>query len=788
MISMRKPTIVGRPMVRVEGLLKATGQARYLDDLTFGVEPLYARLVLSQRAHAGVTLDTSQAEAIPGVVKVLTGRDLTGVIGRYLYDRSVLPLDRARYAGQPLAVVAATTPETAERAARSVQVSYVDLPGVFGLAEALEPQAPLLHPALDHYQRHFTIVPQPGSNIAHESHSHRGDVNAGWSEAAVVVEDVYEAAPMHHMAMEPHGAVALMEADGRITLWASTQAPYLQHQMICQALGLAPERLRVLTAYVGGSFGGKAFVSIEVLAVALAMTTPERPVKLVLPRAEDFSSTFTRPGLIAHLKMGATREGDLTALEAHYDWDAGASADAIIEMIGNTVYTGTGPYRIPHVSIRARAIYTNRAPAAPMRGNGMAELQWALEQHIDRVAHALEIDALAFRLRNCLKGGDALFDGRKMHATGLDICLRRVAKAVHWPGAPGKPSARHKRRGLGVAIGWNPVLDIEQEARSQARAVVRLDADAERGPILLDFNGVDIGQGLHTVAVQLAASTLGAPLAWVRAQPSAESLHPGFEQAPRSQLTWSTGNAVMRAAGALRADILGWVANAWQEAPGNLDIVEGQILSYATHRRLSLLDYIREARNDSAADPKRRILSAEGVFQPDLTAAGGATVHPGAPPILQIGIGAQAVEVEVDLDTGEVQVLRLVAAFDAGHAINPDIVEAQIRGGAIQGLSAALFEQFVFDADHPLHQTLADYRIATIQDVPASMEALTVEVPQEDGPFGARGVGEHTAIAAAPALANAVYRATGARMRRLPISSESIWLALHSVANSNDAG
>ncbi len=768
MINLRKPTIVGKSMVRVEGQLKTTGQARYLDDLRFDVEPLVARLVLGRRPHADFSLDVGDAAAMPGVAAVLTGRDLPGMLGRRLFDRPLLALNRVLYSGQPIAAVAAETPEIAAAAAGAVRIDYVERPAVFDLAQALDPAAPRLHDGL-------------ASNIAFESQASRGDLEAGWRRAEVIIEGVYAVAPTHHMAMEPHGAVAVAAADGTVTLWAAAQNPSLHQQMICQALGLATERLRVLTSYVGGSFGGKSFASIEALAVALALALPGRPVKLALTRAEDLNSTFTRPGLSARLKLGATADGALTALAAMYEWDAGASADALVEMIETVVHTGAGPYRIPHVTIGARAVYSNRTPSAPMRGNGMVEVQWAVEQHIDRLAQAIGADAVEFRLQNCLIGGDRLFDLGKMHATGLDVCLRRVAKAVHWSKAPVRTGPAHKRRGVGVAIGWNPVLEVAGDTPASARASIVLET-APAGPVSLAVSGVDIGQGLHTVAVQLAASALGVPLNWVQVRPSAASMHGGIEQMPRNQLTWSAGNAIVRAAGALRLGILAWAARAWSESPGSLDIVEGEIISHASGRRLSLLDYIHAAGAEAAVEPDPRPLSAEGLFQPDPPTDKGFPVT-----VAQIGVGAQAAEVEVDMETGEVQVLRLVSAFDAGHAINPDIVEAQIRGGALQGLSAALFETMVPAAGAPPLRSLADYHIATIREAPASLEAITVEVPEDTGPFGARGVGEHTAIAAAPAIANAIYRATGARVNRLPISGESIWIALHSQANAPEA-
>ncbi len=772
MIPPRKPHIVGRPFARVEGQAKLAGAAHYLDDVDFGADLLYARIVSSTRPHALLrAVDVSPALALAGVHIALTGQDIRGQLGLHLQDRPVLAQDRVRFVGEPVAVVAAESPELAEQAARLVAVTYEDLPGVFTVETALAADAPVLHPDLASSIRAPFIQPQPNTNLAHRCQMQRGDLEREWREAHVVIEQRYYAPPVHHVALEPHGAVAQMETDGRVTLWASTQAPFVQREMIAQALGLNSDRLRVVTPYVGGGFGGKAFVSIEALAVALALQAGGRPVKLVLNREEEFTSTFVRPGLTAHIKMGANRQGHITALEATYQWDAGAAADAIIELAWGAAYAGAGPYDVPNAQIESCVVYTNHVPAAPMRGNGMAEIHWAVEQHIDRLAEALDMDAVTFRLLNCLKGGDVLLDGQIMHATGLDQCIRQAAAAIRWSKAPAKPTSKHRRRGKGLAAMWNPVFWGNQ---TEATAVVRLDED---GPVVIEMGGVDVGQGFYTVAAQLVASALGVPLEWVRVSAVDTDHSPEQWQAMTSQLTWSSGNAALRAAQTLRANILMLAVEAWGEPIGSLDIAEGVVFSYASDRTLALTDLVTHGIDLPSGKHISGHLRATGSFQPKSPAHARTSEHP-LLPVMHFSTGAQAVEVEVDIETGEVEIIHIASAFDVGRAINPDIVEAQIKGGSIQGMSTALFEQVLFEDGQPRNAGFLDYRIATAMDLPQSVEAAIVEVPQDDGPFGARGVGEHSIIASAPAIGIAIHRAVGVRLTDLPITSERVWEGL----------
>ncbi|MCO6452972.1 MAG: xanthine dehydrogenase family protein molybdopterin-binding subunit [Caldilineales bacterium] len=778
MTTPRKPHIVGRPFPNVAAESKLTGSARFVDDLVFEQEMLHARLVRSNRAHALIKgIDVSRAMALSAVKAVLVGDDVPVCLGFDVEDRPVLAVDRVRYLGEPVAVVVAETPEAAAVAAGMVYVQYEDLPALLDIEQSCRDDANLIHPTLADYPHAAHVHPRPATNIGHHVSLAHGNLDAGWAASDVIVEHTYRVAPIHHVPLEPHGAVAMMDAGGRITLWASTQAPFVQRQTIAQALGLEPDRLRVITPAVGGGFGGKGLVSIEALAVALAMRLPETPVKLVLTRDEDFSSTFRRPGLSATLRAGASRDGVLQAFSASYEWDCGASIDAAIDAAWTAIYAGTGPYRIANVQIDSYCVYTNYVAAGPMRGNGMPEVHWAVEQHIDRLAEALAMDAVAFRLRNALKGGDVIIDNQIMHATGLEKCIRSAARAVRWP-SPGKSSGKHRRRGKGVAAMWSPAFSGR---RPGSQAVVRLERPGE---VAVYIGGVEVGQGLHTVVGQLVAAELSVPLEWVQISHVDTDESPFQWQSGASHLTWSIGNAVIHAAHAVRTALLQAVAEAWSEPIGNLDVVEGVIISYASDRSLPLPQLLESGL--VTGDGERAEIPIEGIGQFVPESLSGDSANWPMLPIMHFSTAAQAVEVEVDVETGMIDILHLASAFDVGRAINPDIVASQIKGGAVQGLSITLLESLRQENGRFGNASLRDYRLANSLDVPQKLEAIIIEVPQDDGPFGARGVGEHALVGVSAAVANALYNAVGIRISSLPITSESVWEALQKQIDSDE--
>lgn len=766
--------LVGKSVPRVDAFDKVTGAAQFTDDLQFGPGLLYGRVVRSPYPHALIRrVDVSKALEIPGVKAVVTGEDTPGFIGLYLKDRHIFCTDRARYVGDPVAGVIATSEEIAEEAARQVEVEYEELPAVFDPLEAVKPDAPLLHPDLGSYEVVPFILPKPGTNISNHFKVRKGDVDAAWPHCDTIVEETYRVPQIQHVPIEPHVAIARWDRSGEVTLWSSTQSPFAQRDLIAQTLGISQGDMRVIGNYIGGGFGSKAGVSMEAVAVAMAKKVPGRPVKVRLTREEEFFCAFVRQGLIAKVKIGGTKDGKILALQVEYYWDAGAYTEYGVNITRAAGYSSTGPYRIPNVRTDSYCVYTNHPVGGPMRGFGMPEIHWSIEQSVDRLADALGIDPVRFRLENCVKGGDTIVTGMVMHPVGLSRCIEKVAQAIDW-GRKAPPSAPHKRRGKGIAICWKaPAMP----PNPGSEAWVRFNED---GTISVGVGGQELGQGAFTVAAQIAAEALGVPYEWVRIARPVDTKYSPYEwQTVASRITWSMGNAVKAAAEDARRQILEIVAEYWEEDPENLDIRNGEVISYKSERALSLQKMV--VYGLPLPDDKGWIggpIIGRGKFMPTYVTSLDAETGQGERAVVHYTTGAQAVEVEVDTETGEVEILRLAATYDVGKAVNPEQVHAQLEGGVVQGASSALFEELRLENGRPLNASFVDYRIMTAVDAPRQIIGGYVEVPQDDGPWGARGIGEHPMIPTAPAIANALYDALGIRFNELPLTAEKIFLAL----------
>lgn len=765
---------VGKSVPRVDAFDKVTGAARFTDDLQFGPGLLYGRLVRSPHPHALIKkVDARKALEMPGVKGVVTGEDTPGFIGLYLKDRHTFCTDRVRYVGDPVAGVIAAQEEIAEEAARLVEVDYEELPAVLDPLEALKPDAPLLHPALGSYEVVPFIFPQPGTNISNVFRVRKGDVDAAWSQCDAIVEETYRVPHIQHVPIEPHVAVARWDPSGEVTLWSSTQSPFAQRDLIAQTLGISQGDMRVIGNYIGGGFGSKAGVSMEAIAVAMARKVPGRPVKVRMTREEEFFCCFVRQGLVAKVKIGGTREGKVLALQVAYYWDAGAYTEYGVNITRAAGYSSTGPYNIPNVKTDSYCLYTNHPVGGPMRGFGMPEIHWSIEQSVDRLAEALGLDPVAFRLQNCVKGGDTIVTGMVMHPVGLSQCIEKVAKAVEW-GQAEPPSAPHKRRGKGVAACWKaPAMP----PNPGSEAWVRFNED---GTVSVGLGGQELGQGAFTVAAQMAAQALGVPYEWVRISRPVDTKYSPYEwQTVASRITWSMGNAIKTAAEDARQQILEIVAQYWDENLDQLDIREGEVVSYKSERSLPLKNLV--VYGLPLPDDQGWIggpIIGRGKFMPTYVTSLDPETGQGERAVVHYTTGAQAVEVEVDTETGQVEILRLAAAYDVGKAINPDQVHAQLEGGVVQGASSALFEELKLEDGQPLNPRFVDYRIMTTADAPRKIITDYVEVPQDDGPWGARGVGEHPMIATAPAIANAIYDALHIRFNDMPLTAERVFLAL----------
>jgi CO/xanthine dehydrogenase Mo-binding subunit len=768
------PSPVGESKPRIDAREKVTGAALYADDIQFGNKLLHARVKRSPHPHALIRkIDVAKARALPGVKAVVTGEDFPGYIGLYLKDRHIFCRDRVRYVGDPVAGVAAISPEIAEQALGLIEVEYDVLEPVLDPEFGAGPKAPVLHPELGQYVVASFILPKPGTNISNHFKIRKGDVKGVWKKCKAVIERKYRIPHIQHVPIEPHVAIAKVDETGEVTLWDSSQSPFAQRNLIAETLGLSQSEMRVIAPLVGGGFGGKAGVSMESLAVAIATKVKGYPVKLLLTREEEFYTAFVRQGLVATFKMGCDRNGKLLAMENTFYWDGGAYTEYGVNITRAAGYSCTGPYEVPNVKADSYCVYTNHPVGGPMRGFGMPEMHAGLEQCIDELALQIGMDAVEFRRRNCLETDSILATGGKMHPTGLTQCLDKAAEAIGW-GGKAPPSSPNKRRGKGLALMWKAPAMPGNAASS---AWIEL---AEDGMLTLGVGCQDIGQGAFTVAAQMAAAAFGVPYESVRLATPVDTRYSPYEwQTVASRITWSTGNAIISAAHDARRQVLDLVAKAWGETPEDLDIVNGLVVSFKSEKEIPVKNLA--VAGLPKADGKGWMggpIIGRGNFMPSNVTGLDPETGQGEQAVVHFTTGAQAIELEVDLDTGKIEILKGVAAFDVGRAINPDLVKAQMEGGLVQGISSALFECLQLKDGVVQNPSFVDYRIATSSDLPRAIQSIIVEVPQDDGPWGARGIGEHSMVPTIPAIANALYDAIGLRFEGPPFTAEKVYLAM----------
>ena len=771
--------VVGKNVRRVDIYEKITGSATFIDDMQFGPGLYHGRIVRSPHAHALIkNVDVNKALALPGVKAVVTGQDTPKPIGLYLKDRHIFALDRVRYVGDPVAGVVAVSPEIAEKAAQLIEVEYEELPAVFDPVEAARPDAPLIHPDLGEYEVVNFIFPEPGTNISEHFRLRKGDVGAAWPKCAAIVEGTFRLPQIQHVPIETHDAIAQWEQSGQVTLWTCSQSPFAQRDLIAQSLGISHGDLRVVAPYLGGGFGGKAGVSMEACAVVMARAVKGHPVKLRMSREEEFIGTTVRQSLVANTKIGCDAGGNLLAMETEYYFGGGASNEYGVNIARAAGYSCTGPYYIPNVKGDSYCVYTNQPIGSAMRGFGMPEIHWGIEQIMDQLAEKIGMDAAEFRRRNCVKTGDIILTGMEMPPVNLPACIDKVTKAIGWDERRGdsqwSPSAPHKKRGKGIAIMWKAPAMPPNPGSS---AIVRFNEDAT---VNVEIGAQELGQGAFTVAAQVAAEALGVPYEWVRVSVPVDTKYSPYEwQTVASRITWSMGNAVKAAAEDARRQILEIVAQHWGEDPADLDIRDGKVISYKSEEEQPLEKMVVYGLpNENFEGWTGGPVVGHGKFMPTYVTNLDPKTGQGARAVVHYTVGAQAVDLEVDTETGQVEVLKIASAYDVGKAINPDLVMTQIEGGAVHGLSSA-FEALQFDEQgRPLNANLVDYRIMSAADAPREIHGDIVETPLEDGPWGARGVGEHVMVQTAPAIANAINDALGIRFNDLPLSAEKVFMAL----------
>jgi CO/xanthine dehydrogenase Mo-binding subunit len=790
---------IGKEEVRIDGIAKVSGAAQYVDDIEFGPGLLYAEIVESPYAHAEIiSIDTRKAEQVPGVVKVVTGKDFPYSFGLYMQDRYVFAQDRVRFIGEQVAAVIARDIPTAKKAAKLVKVKYQELTPILHVEDAIielknsaicNPQSaiPLVHPNLKNYTHIPWFFPQADTNIAHWRKVRKGNTDEGFKEADFVFEDTYTVPRYAHCAIETHGAVGLFDLAGRLTVWAASQSPYTQRNLFAIALkplGLSHKDVRVIAPYVGGGFGGKAGVSMEILAAALATAVQGNPVKVIWSRAQEFYNTYQRQGLIAKTKIGVKKDGTITALKQELYWDAGAYVEYGANVVNAAGISATGPYRIPNVWIDSRCIYTNLPPGGPYRGFGYSEFLFGLESHFNETAKKIGIDPVEFRRRNAIKEGDSLSYGGHMNPSGLLECIDKAAAAIGWgkkKSAIRNPQSAIEKKvtGKGIACFWKaPAMP----PNAGSSAFIKFNED---GSLNILISAMEIGQGLLTVIAQIAAETLTVPPSKIRVETPDTDRNPYEWQTVASHITWGTGNAVKLAAEDCRNQIFAVVERALGKTRDELYLENEQVCSSKDPEfKLPLRNMVINGIMMKDGTFRGGPIMGRGMFMPEFASVmSDPETSQGGKPSVHYTVGAATIEVEIDKETGKMRIPKLALAVDVGKAINPSLVKAQVVGGIVQGLATVMYEDMRFDdKGRLLNPNFTDYKIPTAMDIPEEIISILVENAQPDGPYGARGVGEHTMIPAAPLIANAVEDALGIRIKSMPITAEKIALAIKNIS------
>ncbi|MBI2089570.1 MAG: xanthine dehydrogenase family protein [Deltaproteobacteria bacterium] len=730
---------VGKSIWRLDGEKKVRGQALYTIDLK-KEGMLHGRILRSPVPHARlVRVDTSEAARLAGVHAVLSrddfpeGGPLSPFFGRRMKDKTVVALDKVRHVGDVVAAVAAVDVETADQALRLIEVEYDELPLVSDPVAAIEAESPQL----------FDHLPEIKNNICHHTTLKQGDIDKGFEESDIILEDTFRTPVAQHCHLEPHMALAWFDESGRLIVHTGTQTPYGVRKSLAEIFRMPEEQIRVVVPYVGGAYGAKSHLKVEHLAAALAWKA-KRPVRIQLRREEVFL-TVTKHASVVRMKTGAKKDGTLMARKAELYYDTGAFAENGPNVVHKATLTSTGPYRIPHIQADGFCILTNKPSAGAFRGYGVPQVALAYETHMDALAERLGLDPVEVRIGNLLREGDRHPTGATMHSVGYEELLRKLGAAIQL-GARRKGRGK-RRRGRGIAC-----MIKASNTETQSEAKVQANRD---GTFTVLSASVEMGQGAETVMAQIAAEELGVRMKGVTFVPQRPDtdLTPFDAMTTASRSTFCMGNAVRRAAKNLRDRLVEFAADLMEISPQDLRVDNGRIFAAGA-----------ESKGFTYKEVAARYFARN---QEELIGKGFYGDEEDQKTVLPFWlVGGCAVELEVDTETGAVKLRKLVAGSDAGKAINPRLCEGQVRGDATIGIGQALLEELQFVDGQPVNASFLHYTLPSFQDVPDDFPVILVEQPHKDGPFGAKGLAESALPAVPAAIANALHDALGVRIKR----------------------
>ena len=763
---------IGKTFRRLDYETKVTGTAQFLADMNVpGM--CHGKILRSPYPHARIkSIDTFKAVKVAGVVAVLTRDDIVhdeGIepyYGPVFKDQTIVAVEKVRHVGDPVAAVAALTIDAAEEALRLIEIEYEELPAVLDVHESLKPGAKLVHDAIKVPMSGFAdlaeLKPIDGTNICTHFKLNRGDIDKGFAEADHIFEDTFTLPATQHCFLETHACIASVDPGGRITVWATTQNPFVVRTQLANIFKVPVSKVRVIVPYLGGGYGGKVYPKVEPITVALAKKA-RRPVRIVLSREEVFY-TITKHAAVIRMKTGVKNDGTLVARECEIHLDTGAYAEIGPRVAKKSGYTAAGPYRIANLKIDSYSVYTNKPPAGAFRGFGVSQSAWAVESQMDIIAAALKMDPLELRKKNGYDEGDKFVTEETLRSIGFKQCLDEVARSIAWNDKSFNGSTVHGsigsnlRRGKGLACMIKATI-----TPSISCAVVKLNEDAS----LSIYTGtVEMGQGSETVLAQIAGKELGIPLQTIQVLGVDTDVVPYDLTTSSSRSTFHMGKAVQLGAQDIMHQLKQIVVKEYGVPQDKIRFAEGKILLPETALDYAEVMFKRFGMQGGTLVGEGQVkTSTKDEFGEKTTSA-------------FWFVAAGAAEVEVDVDTGKFKLIRYATAVDVGKALNPLGCRQQLAGAAITGIGQAMFEEIAYDNGQPINPNLVDYVLPSLGDMPPVIDPICVEVPDRNGPFGAKGIGESALIPVAPAIANAIYDAVGVRIKDLPIKAEKIYLGL----------
>jgi len=747
---MSELNVVGKSYPQIDALEKTMGKTRFVSDLVLP-NMLYGRILRSPFPHARIKqIDTSRAETLPGVKAVVTYADTPGVrFGPRTEDWTVFARDRVRFCGDEVAAVAATDEDTAEEALDLIRVEYEELPFVTDPLDAMKPGAPLVH------------EDKPG-NIAAEFKIQAGNVDEALKNSDIVYEDRYYTNQVYQAYLEPMGALADVDQSGRITLWAGTQIPNMMRMTYAKALSVSPDSIRVIVPDYGGGFGGKFENNVHLIAVVLARKAG-RPVRLFNTRNDDFIAGNPRVPMYIDIKIGATKDGLITGKEVQVVGAAGARVVYAQAIVSTACYRVDSLYRFQHVRAMGYTVYTNTVPTGCFRGFGNAQMTFVLESALDDIADQLNLDPAEVRIKNAIGPDEVSVHGWEIKSCALKDCVLRATEASKWTE---KRERKEKFRGIGLAC-CNHVSGNRPFAREfdGSAGIVRVGRD---GRVLVFHGESDMGQGQKTAYAQIVAERLGVPLDMVNVATVDTDISPFGCGSFASRGTVMGGNGVLAAATDAFRQLAEVAAGTLEANAQDIECRKGEFfVKGSPEKSVSFKDVANQATLVRHGAP----IVGNGFYDPPTVLPDPKTKYGNISPVYPFA--CHIAEVEVDPDTGQVDVVGFIAAHDSGRVINPMAIEGQIQGGVLQGLGWVLMENMVTEQGKIINPDFLDYLIPTAVDAP-EVKPILIEPVDPNGPYGAKGIGEPALNPVMAAVSNAIYNATGVRMKELPISAEKI--------------